>query len=256
MQRLSFNNNGINLSYLDSGGNGQVLIALHAHWLEAQTFVPLASALSPKWRVIALDQRGHGYSDHAKTYTRNDYLSDLEAFFKHLGIESPVVLLGNSLGGVNSYHFAARHPSLVRAIIVEDIGVEIVSDVSFSLAWKGMFRTKEELEQKIGERFLPYLKDSIRNTNDGWKLAFDPQEMLESNNLVTEVNHWKDWLASNCPALLIRGEDSRVTTQEHMEEMAHLRPNTHLNTLKGGHVVHIDNPTDFTKILKEFLGSI
>lgn len=256
MQRLSFNNNGISLSYLDSGGNAPILIALHAHWMEATTFIPLANALTPKWRVIALDQRGHGYSDHTKTYTRNDYLSDLEAFFHHLKIESPIVLLGNSLGGVNSYHFAAKHPNFVRAIIVEDIGVAIISDVSFSLAWKGTFQTKEELEQKLGERFLPYLKDSIRNTNDGWKLAFDPEEMLESNNLVVEVNHWKEWLASNCPALLIRGKDSRLTTQEHMEKMASLRTNTKFYTLEGGHVIHVDNPGEFTKIVKEFLNSI
>ena len=221
MQRLSFHNNDIKLSYLDSGGDGQVLIALHAHWMQCQEFTQLASELSPEWRVVALDQRGHGYSDHAKSYTLDDYLSDIEAFLNHLGTDSPVVFLGNSLGGVNSYHFAARHPNLVRAIIIEDIGVEIVSDVSFSLAWKGTFQTKAELEQKIGERFLPYLKDSIRNTNDGWKLAFDHEEMLVSNNLVADTNHWKEWLATDCPALLIRGKDSRVTTQEHLEKRLH-----------------------------------
>ena len=39
-------------------------------------FSSFAEALGPGWRVIALDQRGHGYSDHFPTYTREDYLSD------------------------------------------------------------------------------------------------------------------------------------------------------------------------------------
>ena len=82
MQRHKFQHDGLTLSYLDAEGDGQPLIALHAHWLEATSFVPLAKDLAPEWRVIALDQRGHGYSGHAKTYTRDDYLGDLEAFLR------------------------------------------------------------------------------------------------------------------------------------------------------------------------------
>ncbi len=58
MQRNMFQHNGLRFSYLDSGGDGKIIIALHAHWMEAKTFEPLASALMPKYRVIALDQRG------------------------------------------------------------------------------------------------------------------------------------------------------------------------------------------------------
>lgn len=101
MQRHVFQHNGLTLSYLDSGGNGQMLIALHAHWMEGITFAPLAATLAPQWRVVALDQRGHGYSDHAATYTRVDYIGDIVALFAHLGLKEPVVMLGNSLGGVN-----------------------------------------------------------------------------------------------------------------------------------------------------------
>lgn len=47
-----------------------MLIALHAHWMEGSTYLPLAGALYPEWRLVALDQRGHGYSGHAQTYSR------------------------------------------------------------------------------------------------------------------------------------------------------------------------------------------
>src|SRR5450432_3987568 len=138
MQRHNFQHHGLNLSYLDTGGGDGTLIALHSHWMEGQTFAPLAAALAPAWRVIALDQRGHGYSDHAPTYTRDDYLHDLEAFVEHLTL-SYAVLLGNSLGGVNAYQFAARHPEKVRGLIIEDIGAEVRDDLSFVLAWEGRF---------------------------------------------------------------------------------------------------------------------
>src|SRR4051812_12548602 len=112
MNRASFQHNGLTLSYLDSGGDRPVIIALHAHWMEGITYSLLANEVGPEWRLIALDQRGHGYSDHADTYTREDYLGDIEALFEHLGIER-AVLVGNSLGGVNAYEFASKHPKKV-----------------------------------------------------------------------------------------------------------------------------------------------
>ncbi len=251
MQRHQFRSGDLTLSYLDAGGCGAPIIALHAHWMEGLTYAPLAAELAPDWRVIALDQRGHGHSDHASSYTREDYLGDLDALFAHLALESAVVM-GNSLGGVNAYQYAARRPDRVRALIIEDIGVEIADDTSFALPWGGTFRTKAELEERVGSRFLPYLSDSIREGPDGWKLAFDPRDTVASQGFLNG-NHWQDWLASSCPALLIRGEESRVTKQAQLEEMAARRPSTRLQVLKGGHVVHLDNLHDFAKAVVAFL---
>jgi pimeloyl-ACP methyl ester carboxylesterase len=254
VDRRTFNNNGLTLSYLDSGGNGPALIALHAHWLEAKTFAPFAAALGPDWRVIALDQRGHGYSSHAPTYTRQDYLADLSALFDHLHI-SKAVLLGNSLGGVNAYQFAALYPDRVLALIIEDIGVVIADDTSFCLAWSGSFATYEELAERVGARFLPFLKDSIRSDAAGWRLAFDPKDMVQSQSYLNG-DHWTDWLASSCPALVIRGRDSQVTNQQHLEQMVERRPGAQLKVLPGGHVVHADNLEEFTNTVREFLADL
>jgi len=251
MKRSQFRHNDLALSYLDTGGEGQTLIALHALWMEAATYTQLALVLSPEWRVIAMDQRGHGYSDHARSYTRKDYIGDVAALVEHLEVDK-AVLLGNSLGGVNAYQFAARHPNRVKALVIEDIGAAPAADASFVLAWEGTFPSREALKEHIGQRFAPYLLDSFRSTPNGWRLAFEPREMLESQ-LHLNGDHWADWLAAECPALLIRGRQSRITTQDHLEQMAARRPNTRLVTLDGGHVVHQDNPNSFTDTVREFL---
>ena len=95
MTRSQFHHDDLTLSYLDTGGEGQPLIALHALWMEAATYTRLVAALSPEWRVIAMDQRGHGYSDHALSYTRKDFIGDVAALVEHLEVDK-VVLLGNS----------------------------------------------------------------------------------------------------------------------------------------------------------------
>ena len=255
MQRKSFQHKDLTFSWLDAGGNGPVLIALHAHWMEATTFRRLATDLSPGWRVVALDQRGHGHSSHAATYTRQDYLGDLEAFYAVLQLSAPAVLVGNSLGGINALQFAAKHPEHVRALVLEDIAVEPGADIGFVRAWSGDFPTRDALAERIGPRFLPYLEDSFRESRAGWRLAFDPEDMVRSEDSL-KGQYWQEWLSTTCPALIIRGRDSRVTTRPKLEEMANRRPKTLLMELQGGHVVHQDNPEAFADELGSFLQSL
>jgi esterase len=257
MQRHYFRHDGLTLSYLDAAGDGPVLVALPSHWMEGVTYAPLAAALAPAWRVVALDQRGHGHSDHAPRvsgYTRDAYLGDLAALFAHLGLDT-AVLLGNSLGGVNAYQFAARHPERVRALIIEDIGAVVADDTSFALSWGGTFPSREALAERVGPRFRPYLEDAFRETTEGWRLAFDPRDMVASQGQLNG-DHWVDWLATTCAALLIRGRESRVTTPEMVEQMAARRPNTRLVTLAGGHVVHLDDPAGFAAVVQAFLQAL
>ena len=254
MERHSLQRGGLTLSYLDQGGSGRPLVALHGHWFEGATYRPLAAALAPHWRLVALDQRGHGHSGHAASYARDEYIGDIAALLNHL-TAADVVLLGNSLGGVNAYQFAARHPGRVRGLIIEDIGVEIDDDMSFVASWRGNFADRAELEQRIGPRMLPYLQDGFRHHSNGWHLAFDPADMIASQRSLNGT-YWHDWLASDCPALLIHGRDSHLTRLEQLEAMAARRPHTRLVSLDGGHVVHVDNPQGFADAVRGFLDSL
>jgi pimeloyl-ACP methyl ester carboxylesterase len=251
VDRRSFRHGDLTLSYLDAGGQGPAVVALPAHWMEARTYAPLAAALAPDWRVVALDQRGHGFSDRATRYDREDYLGDALALCDHLGLRAPV-LLGSSLGGVNAYQLAARHPDRVRGLVVEDIGAVLADDQSFVLAWAGLFPTRGALAERVGPRLAPYLAEAFRETRDGWRLAFEPADMVASQRALNG-DHWADWLASRCPALLVRGGASRLTTAEHLAEMAARRPGTRLLTLDAGHVVHADAPGPFAEAVRGFL---
>ena len=114
-------------------------------------------------------------------------------------------------------------------------------DLSFALPWSGLAATRDALAERIGPRFLTYLEDSFREVPGGWTLASDPADMVESQKHING-DHWADWLATDCPALLIGGRDSRVTAIAHLDEMAARRAHTRLVILEGGHVVHFDSP--------------
>jgi len=161
------------------------------------------------------------------------------------------------IGDSRNVEFDAWHeqdvPTLCGIGNIDDIGVEQSGGgMDFVLAWQGNFATREELAERVGPRYLPYLQQSFRQNPGGWKLAFDPREMVESQSHM-KGDHWADWLTTLCPALLIRGLESRLTTPAHLEQMAARRPNTRLRPLRGGHVVHFDNPVAFTEEVKAFL---
>jgi esterase len=255
MHRTCFVHDGLTLSYLDSGGTGPLVIALHAMWMEARTFEGLADALRPDWRVVSLDQRGHGLSDHSTDYSRDAFVGDIAALLDHLGERGPVVLVGNSLGGTNAFIFAARHPERVRAMVIEESPPEQHEPLLFVLDWRGVYPTREALEEKIGERLAWSVAPSFRETPRGWTLAFDPADLVAMQKSLSG-DFWNDWLASSCPALVIRGTDSRAVDGKLLEAMAARRPNTHLLTLDAGHVTHHDAPAEFTRAVKELLARV
>ncbi|MGW2623117.1 alpha/beta fold hydrolase [Micromonospora taraxaci] len=246
-----FTVDGLKLSYLDFGGSGIPLLALHGHYNEASAFAPLAEALAPRWRVIALDQRGHGESDRAESYGRDDYVADVDAFHRHLGV-GPVPVLGHSLGGVNAYQYAGRHPDRVSALIVEDIGAVVDCDWSFTTRLPREAPSREALASALGAA-APYLECSFRQLKDGWGFSFDIDDTVTSQKALNG-DHWTDWVAVSCPTLLIRGTRSDELAADHAREMIARRPGSaQLVELPAGHVVHHDAQAQFAAAVGAFL---
>ncbi|MEU4470259.1 alpha/beta hydrolase [Micromonospora sp. NPDC023888] len=249
--RRFFTVGGRRLSYLDFGGSGAPLLALHGHYNEASAFTPLAEALSPQWRVIALDQRGHGASDRAESYERDDYVADVAAFHRHLEV-GPAVVLGHSLGGVNAYQYASRHADRVTALIVEDIGAVVDSDWSFTTALPRRAPSRDALASALGTA-APYLECSFRQSKDGWGFSFDIDDTVASQKALNG-DHWTDWTSVTCPTLLIRGTRSDELAATHAREMIVRRAGqAHLVELPAGHVVHHDAQAQFAAAVSAFL---
>ncbi|MFE6403973.1 alpha/beta fold hydrolase [Streptomyces alboflavus] len=251
--REFFMTGGRRLSYLDFGGPGAPLLTLHGHYNEGAVFAPLAEALAPRWRVIALDQRGHGESDRAESYDRGDYVGDVAALHRHLGLGA-VAVLGHSLGGVNAYQYAARQPDRVSALIVEDIGAVVDVDWSFTSGLPRRAPSRAELVASLGSA-APYLECSFRRADDGWGFSFGIEDTVASQKALSG-EHWRDWTAVACPTLLIRGTRSDELAAGHAREMIARRAGgARLVELSAGHVVHHDAAKEFAAAVEGFLAA-
>ncbi|GAB2558950.1 alpha/beta fold hydrolase [Nocardia heshunensis] len=255
--RAAFDIDGRSLSYLDFGGTGRVLIALHGHMSDAASFTDLAASLTPGWRLIALDQRGHGHSARAADYGRDGYLADLLALLDHLELDR-VALLGHSLGAVNSYQFAARHPERVEGFIDAEapvsFGLDGVNPLGFLAALPYEAATREQLIADMGP-LASHFGDRVGERADGtWSLPFHPLDIVESEDKV-HGDHWADWLATDCPALVLRGTQG-VIPAEQAEAMVARRPRTRMVELDTDHFIYATDPVGFAKAVNEFLNEL
>src|SRR5688572_28852203 len=136
--------NGLRIHYVDWGPSPSPgasatqkppLILIDGLDRVARTFDHVAPHFTSRFRVIAVDMRGHGDSDWdpQARYVVDDHVSDLEGLVAQLGLRD-ITLWGNSTGGRVVQVFAGKHPELVARVIAEDVGPERPQQISDSYA--------------------------------------------------------------------------------------------------------------------------
>ena len=137
-------------------------------------------------------------------------------------------------------------------MVIEESPVVENANLNFMREWAGTYPTRETLAAKIGERLAWSVEPSLRQTAEGWTLAFSPTELADALRGLNG-DFWDDWSATHCPVLLVRGADSRAVDGALLASMAARRANTKLVTFKAGHVVHHDEPKGFAAAVRVFL---
>ena len=100
--------------------DGAPVLFLHGVGSSGRTWEWVSDEVTRGLRVVRVDLRGHGRSDHAPgTYVVSRYGADVVAVLRSVA-SRPVVAVGNSLGGVIAWWFAQNHPELVTAALLED----------------------------------------------------------------------------------------------------------------------------------------
>ena len=101
---------------------------VHVNWVFPGWFKTLGEA---GYRVLALDNRGHGKSDKPhdpQAYTPEIMASDAAAVLADAGV-SRAHVFGYSMGARNSAFLTIAHPELVRSVIFGGLGIGMVEGV-------------------------------------------------------------------------------------------------------------------------------
>ena len=263
---------GLALHYCEWGPTGaRPLVLLHGITGHARSWDTLATALQPDYRVIALDQRGHGDSQWA---THADYsvaamAGDVERLADHLGL-GRFLLLGLSMGGRVSIGFAGAHPERVERLIIVDIGPDIapagLERIRGSIgSTPEHFATLEEA-LALARRANPLYREGelrhrvshgLRRHPDGgltWKYDRAIREAMRLGLRREAMNLWAPLARITCPTLLVRGAESDILSPEIAKRMLEALPSGRLIEIPGaGHTVPGDQPEAFAVAVRSFL---
>ncbi|MFB6804128.1 alpha/beta fold hydrolase [Peribacillus butanolivorans] len=219
--------NGLTFQYRESGEHSAPpLVALHALGTSAETWDQVAAVLGEKYRVLAIDQRGHGGSARTSTYTFELMSDDLLHFANAMNLER-FTLIGHSMGGTVSYLFAETYPSRIERLIVEDTPPP-VPDKMFEVP------SKPSDPLPFDWRVVPSILRQLNEPNPEW---------------------WERLSDIIMPTLIIGGGSSHIP-QNKLQEVSELIPNCELVTIEdAGHFVHDANLPAFLAAVKSFLNS-
>jgi esterase len=261
--------NGLRIHYLDWAGAGEegkpTLILLHGIGKLARSFEPIAGRFCDRYRVIAMDLRGHGDSawQPQAAYLVEDYVQDLEGLVEQLGLRN-IVLWGNSTGGRVAQVFAGMHPELTRAVVVEDVGPERPKEISArrgermareQQGWASLEELSAQLKKdypRIPEATLRVIAThNSKPRGDGCiVLKRDPD--IEKGFVPTEI--WRFVKAIRAPIIYILGGASTIVPQETQEELRRVLPQVEIVTMPGlGHYPNEEDPAGFAAIVDRFL---
>lgn len=247
------------------------VLLLHGVTGHARTWDEEARALADRYRVLALDQRGHGDSDPAPEgdYSTDALVGDVAAFVRTLAL-APLRLVGLSLGGRVAIAFAARHPEAVERLVVVDIGPELAPAGAgrVGMAMAGSPERFASLEAALAharaanpryqEAALRHrVAHAVRPLPDGgytWKYDRAIREAVRTGRWRDGVDLWPLWKTLACPTLLVRGAESDILSADIAGRMLESQPRARLVEVAGaGHTVPGDRPGEFLAALREFL---
>ena len=228
------------------------MVVLHGMLGSSRNWMSAAAALTPTWKVSALDLRNHGKSPHADSMDYDGMVDDVLHWMDGQGLQK-VDLMGHSMGGKVAMTLACRYPERVSRLIVVDIAPKSY----FSNGHRAEFVAMHELSLKeLKSRGEAELKMEGRVPDWGMR------KFITTNLERTDQGGWR-WLINlpvistsipeleraplneddrfDGPVLFVLGGKSRyVQPEDHAAILKHF-PQAEISTIaESGHNPHME----------------
>ena len=252
--------NGIDIHYVESG-DGPLLLLVHGFQNSHFTFRPIIDWFSERFRVLALDLRGHGDSDKPRgPYTIQTFADDVVGFLDALGIER-ADYLGQSMGGRTGTTVGIQHPERLSRLMLSASSAGPPSG-----AYKRMFDEQLAVAQSEGMEALYAFKmrreeipESLREGPQAaeYKERFlknTPETFADTANALFTMPDLRDELHKiSVPTWVCHGEND-AGPLDFSEVYAKHVPDCATSIIPdAGHSVFWDQPQAFIAQMEQFL---
>ena len=260
--------NGLDINYLDTGGDGTPVVLLHAFPFNSNMWEPQIEALSDRFRFIAPDLSGFGGStapEDESTYSMDSYADQVAAVLDDAGVDK-VVLAGLSMGGYIGFAFLRRHGGRVSALVLADTraeadppeGIEkrtnqqgqirsdgtsgLIEGLAGALLGEATREKKPDVVQKVKELMAQNGPAGFIGALEAMKGRPDSSDELSGIGV---------------PTLVIVGEHDGVTPPEAARKIhEHVGGSRLVVIPEAGHLSNLEAPEAFNGALGEFLGGL
>ncbi len=225
------------------------------------------------WHSYALDLLGHGDSPKpdSRTYKLKWVYKHLAQWIDSLGLDEPPVLVGHSLGGYLSLRYALRHPERVRALVLTNPFYRLSQLPSIL---RRTYRRPTLNALVVGSapewifRAIVDLTNSALGRNGGSDLTLSESVRLQTAldykrtapgafNLPNTLRDLTPELPRlSKPTLVLWGDRDQTLAPDSFPPLVRTLPNARGQAISGGHVPHQSNPTEYNRLVMEFLKDV
>jgi pimeloyl-ACP methyl ester carboxylesterase len=273
----------------DFGGSGQPLVLVHGLGGCHLNWLAVAPQLAAGHRVFAVDLPGFGLSTLAgrrSTVPANVAVLDRVI---HAIAPTPVVLVGNSMGGLISLGEASLHPERVAALVLVNaalpgprgrlVGLDaflreyLLVYIPTVVTWQVRRMARAAGAEAVVRRILRdctvdidrIAPEIIASHVDFERARFESAEWSEAlrialRSLLRVMAHRtfvEGWVRrTTVPTLLMHGREDRVVPCAAGQAVADLRPDWAFHVFEdAGHVPMLEVPDEFVDVLRSWLAS-
>jgi len=257
--------NGTKL-YYEMAGTGHALVLIHGGGVDRRLWDGQFQEFAQHFRVIRYDLRGSGKSEIPQAKYSNR--EDLYALLRHLNVDKAYVL-GLSRGGGVAFDLAVSHPEMVDALILVSSNLSTLPKVYHDMIASAQKAGREEGIARAAEIWSsdPYQGPVQPNLPARQKVAAIMRE-----NLASFLYFWNGPIAAappgtrpaaerlaevRVPTLVIAGERDAEQARANYDRWARGIPGAKKVVVPGAaHLVNIDKPQEFMRIVLDFLKAL
>jgi len=202
--------------------------------------------------AIAIDLPGHDSGEGRRTI--EEYVEDVKRFCDQKSLKN-FVMVGHSMGGAITQKFALTYPEYLRAIVLVSTGARLrVAPIIFEEIKRDYNNFLELMKEYAFSNKTPM---EVRNKVAELMRKVKPQVIYGDFEACDKFDVMGSLNRISLPTLIICGKDDLLTPVEYSEYLKANIRNSELKVIAdAGHMVMLEKPEEFNKILMEFLSSI
>ena len=273
---------GVDAFYREAGApDAPVLLLPHGYPCSSYEFRNLMPRLADRWRLLAPDYPGAGYSETPDgfDYSFDGYAKFLDGFVRTLGIDRFALYL-HDFGSPIGARLAIKAPERISALIIQngDIPYEDALGPKYADIEKTWTGSDSEMRASLAqavtqanfqEEFLNDLPPKLAELipPDLWKLHWSlmtPRRKAVAVDLLAGLKANRAWFPEHRkylrdhqpPTLIVWGPHDHYMPEESARAYLRDLPKAELHLLDGGHWLLETHLDEVVVLMRDFLGRV